>query len=379
MIYFVSVNIYNKLKLVNKTMDMDTNELKAAFEKFKIAVNNRKKYTDRDDNVLIIDGTNLFIRNWIVNDAKDEHGEFIGGAIGFIRSLGSLANTFLPTRIIVVFDGQGGSQRRKAKYGQYKEGRVFRQKTSDYHTLGTPEQVRENMQTQFKKLVEILSYLPLKIIMIDNIEADDVIAYMAKTGFKNEVMIVSGDNDYLQLIDERICVYSIHIKKKICNDNFKTLYGYDSKNFIWQKVLLGDSSDNIDNIDGIGAKSITVLHDFLNEMIYTKPDDFISKLTDYIDINETIIEKKKLNKIKKVLKLILENRKQFDINFEIMQLCNVDISDNNKVLTLNLIREDIKLPNLNSFRTFFLRYPNFLDFNSTDMWYKKNFSSLIRG
>ena len=358
---------------------METNELQKAYEKFKAALNNKTKYTSPDDNVLVIDGTNLFIRNWSVNDAKDENGDFIGGTIGFIRSLGSLANTFSPTRIIIVFDGQGGSKRRREKFSAYKEGRAFKQKTSDYHTLSSPEQIRENMQNQFRKLLEILSYLPVKIIMIDNIEADDVIAYMARTGFEKQVVIASSDNDYLQLIDERICVYSIHLKKKICNDNFKELYGYDSKNFIWQKVLLGDNSDNIPNIPGVGSVSIKILHDFLNEGVYVKPNEFIDSFRNYIINNESMLDKKILNKMKKTLQLILDNIKQFNTNFEIMQLNNVDISDSNKLLTLSLIREDIRVPNLNNFRTFFLRYPDFLNFNSTDAWYKQNFSSLING
>jgi len=353
------------------------NELMEAFKKFNDTIQNVEIYKEPNDNVLIIDGTNIFIRSWSVNPIKDTNGEFIGGAIGFLKTLGVLAGTFRPTRIIIAFDGKGGSLKRKSKFEGYKSGRAFSKMSSSYHDIEDQEAIRQNMMYQFEELIKFLKNLPVKIISIDHIEADDVIAYIANNILEKRVIITSSDNDYLQLIDDRICLYSPHLKKLICRDEFKKIHGYISENYIWRKCILGDSSDSVPNIKSIGSNLFSTLNEFLNLDIYNKPSEFISKLDEYVlNLNETT-DKKIKNKLIKINKLIKENEKQFKMNFEIMQLKDVDISTDTKITLRDMIHEKIKGANMLEFRQKILKYSFQFDYKGIDAWFQKNFHTLI--
>jgi len=80
----------------------------------------------RDSKVLIVDGMNLFIRTFSAIPTLNEDGRHVGGLSGFLKSLGATIRMVNPTRVVVVFDGKGGSQRRKEIYSNYKEGRAIK-------------------------------------------------------------------------------------------------------------------------------------------------------------------------------------------------------------------------------------------------------------
>jgi 5'-3' exonuclease len=358
-------------------------DLMALYTKFKSAMSIRNETPN--DKILIIDGTNFFIRNWSVNDTRNENGELIGGAVGFIRSLGYLSGLIRPSKIIIVFDGKGGSKRRKDLNSNYKSGRGFANRTINGGeiTLSDPRLVKENMLMQFSQLVTFLNTLPVKIISLDYIEADDVIAYLATKAFtENKVVIASGDNDYLQLINENICVYSPHLKTTFCSDNFLEKYGFNSKNFIWYKCLLGDNSDSVKGIKGVGKETIKLLNDFLNENVYIDPTDFLNNLNIYLinklnnlDIKDK--EQKKLyNKLNKINKLVNENTETIKLNFKLMQLLDVDISGNNKLIILKKADELAKY-NFTEFKLVMAKYNYALNILNLDTWYRNSFSSLV--
>lgn len=337
-----------------------------------------KLYNKPNDNVLIIDGTNYFIRNWSVNPMKNSDGEFIGGAIGFLRSLGYLSGLIKPTRIIVAFDGKGGSKFRKSKFSDYKSGRAYNKKKTDYDDMNEVA-IRENMLFQSSELIRFLKLLPIKIIIMDNIEADDVIAHLSTETFDGKVTIASSDNDFLQLIDERICIYTPTTKRIVCDQNFKDIYGFDSRNFIWYKCILGDNSDSVPNIKGVGKGSIPILYEFLNNEIYHNPNHFIEELNKYSITKDDVLDKTNLNKLKKIIRLINENLKLFELNFEIMQLKNVSISGDKKMILNQMMNEKVNKENIHEFRSNMLKYSAMFNYNSVEGWYNKNFSTLIRG
>ena len=76
-----------------------------------------------NDKVLIIDGLNTFIRVFSVIPTTNEDGIHIGGIVGFLRSIGYTINMIRPTRVIIAFDGKGGSNRRRKIYPEYKQNR----------------------------------------------------------------------------------------------------------------------------------------------------------------------------------------------------------------------------------------------------------------
>ena len=89
----------------------------------------------RDSDILLVDGTNNFIRCWTVVPTLNDNGEHVGGISGFLTSLGYAIKMLRPTRVIIVFDGKGGSLRRKQIYPEYKEKRAMKIRIPDKTTI----------------------------------------------------------------------------------------------------------------------------------------------------------------------------------------------------------------------------------------------------
>ena len=192
------------------------------------------KTTDRNSRILIIDGLNTFIRVFSAVPALNDDGEHIGGVTGFLRSVASVIRDYKPTRCIVVFDGKGGSARRKKVYSQYKANRAVKTQFNRYQEFANLEDESLSMKRQFGRIIEYLQVLPVTTLAVDNVEADDIIAYIANeiyTEDKQKVTIVSTDRDFLQLVNHRINVWS-PVKKILYNPvRLEEELGIPSKNF----------------------------------------------------------------------------------------------------------------------------------------------------
>jgi len=216
----------------------------------------------RNSKTLVIDGLNTFIRSWSTAPNLNENGDHIGGIVGTLKSIGYAIRTLNPTRVVVVFDGKGGSQSRKDIYSGYKSERGKNKIKMRLNRAATvemnPEEESESMKRQMVGLGELLSALPVTIMIYDGIEADDVMAYIA-TQLKKEnekVIIMSTDKDFLQLINKDVSVYSPS-KKKVYNiDEVKEEFGVHPHNFINFRMIDGDKSDNVEGISGLGLKTI---------------------------------------------------------------------------------------------------------------------------
>ena len=128
------------------------------------------------------------------------------------------------------------------------------------------EDQQQSMKKQFVRLYEYLQNLPVTLLQVDYVEADDLMAWMANHYFKKEVVLLSSDKDFLQLVNERIKVYS-PVKKVMYDEPLvKEEWGVIPQNLIWYRVIMGDTSDNIKGVNGIGAKTILGKMDFLNEV-----------------------------------------------------------------------------------------------------------------
>jgi len=213
-----------------------------------------------NDKVLIIDGLNTFIRVFSVMPTLNDDGAHIGGIVGFLKSIGYAIHLFNPTRAIIVFDGKGGSTRRRKLFPEYKAGRRVKKKLVRAYDFNTPEEERQNMLMQLKRIVEYLELLPVSILSIDNIEADDTIGYLSKQVFdKSKITILSTDKDFLQLVNHRIKVYSPTKKKIYDRETLMEEYGIPSKNFLTYRILEGDKSDNIPGVKGAGLTRMKIL------------------------------------------------------------------------------------------------------------------------
>lgn len=228
-----------------------------------------------NDKVLILDSLNTFLRSFTAIKHFNNNLVHIGGLTGFLKSLGHVIKLVRPTRVICVFDGKGGSTNKRYLYPEYKANRGI-SRVTNWDNFESQDEESEAITNQILRLVYYLRCLPVDLISIDKIEADDVIGYMAGQ-LKGEVTIVSSDKDYLQLVSDRVQVYS-PIKKKFYTPNMVLQeYGVTPTNFLMQKVVLGDSGDNVPGVKGIGEKTLVKLYPELANDKVISLDEIIAK------------------------------------------------------------------------------------------------------
>ena len=236
-----------------------------------------KRATNSD--ILLVDGTNTFIRCWSANPSMDENGNHTGGYVGFLKSVGYGIKFLAPTRCIIIFDGVGGSHKRRQLYPEYKEkrkGKIRLNRT--YEEMGEVSTEEESMRKQYIRLIDYLQTLPVNMLSIDHVEADDVIAFLATEYFKssNRVYIMSSDKDFLQLCGGNISVYSPTKKKLYGVNQVLEEYHIHPNNYVLYRALDGDDSDNVNGIEGAGPKTIVKHFPWLNEEQKHTVDEIIS-------------------------------------------------------------------------------------------------------
>jgi 5'-3' exonuclease len=194
-------------------------------------------------------------------------GAHVGGLVGFLRSLGFVTRTFDPTRVIVVWDGKGGSGNRQNIDPNYKAQRAT-SRITHWGLYDTKEQETEALIGQLFRVQDYLDCLPIQQIVMEKMEADDIMAYLAKRASSagKKVTIVSSDKDFLQLIDKYVQVYAPVKKQTFTYENVINEIGVIPQNYNIVKALLGDNSDNLAGIKGLGIKTIlseweTITHD----------------------------------------------------------------------------------------------------------------------
>ena len=287
---------------------------------------------ERNSRVLIIDGLNTFIRSWTTNPTMNEDGDHTGGVVGSLKSIGYQIREFNPTRCIVTFDGKDGSQSRKKIHEGYKAGREknrFRV-NRQYQGMMDEEEERLSMKQQFIWLNDILDYLPISTMIYDGIEADDTIAYLTKhneSDLGNEVVIVSTDKDFLQLVSDKVKVFSPTKKKLYDRQMVFDEYGIWPENLLLYRTLDGDKSDNIPGIKGCGIKTLLKRFPELSEDRTITHKEFFQ-----------LCEEKK-GKIK-LYDDILNAKDQLLMNKRLMELDQPHIPTNQKLKILDRFNED---------------------------------------
>lgn len=297
--------------------DTDKKKFQSIFAQIKEEHKNNPQPANRTKNsdILVVDGTNNFIRCWTVVPTLNDNGEHVGGISGFLTSMAYAIKLLKPTRVIVVFDGKGGSLRRKKIYPEYKEKRSITVRVNRaYEEMSDPDTEKKAMLQQMSRLIDFMRELPVSIVCIDNIEADDAIAYIATQMHKDaKVTIMSGDKDFLQLVNDRVQIWS-PIKKKIYGvQDVINQYGVHPTNFIYYRILEGDDSDNIGGIKGVGLKTAIKLFPMLTESKETSVEEILLRSKD--QYNE-----------KKVYANVAENSEIVARNYKLMQLKTPDFS-----------------------------------------------------
>lgn len=223
--------------------------------------------------VLVCDGLNIFMRHFCANPSMSENGEHVGGFLGFIKGLGILCENFSPSRIIVVWES-GGNIRRRSIAGSYKSGRRPTA-LNRYYEDDIPA-TASNHAFQVSMLVKALSNLPITQIYVKDCEADDVIGYLVRYSLKEEsTMVVSSDRDLYQLIGPKNVQYSPGQKKVISEDDVLQKYGIHPSNFVTARCFIGDSSDDIAGVRGVGFKNISKWFPFLADSTFHPCSDVV--------------------------------------------------------------------------------------------------------
>ena len=322
---------------------------------------NEVKDESLNDRVLILDGLNQFIRCFGAVPALNDDGEHCGGVTGFLLSTASIIRTLKPTRVIIVFDGKGGSNRRKQIHKGYKEGRKGLTKLNRLAGYEDLEDQEVSMRKQFSRLIEYLQILPLSLTYIDYVEADDIIAYLANHYFENEVTICSSDKDFLQLVNDRVSVYALTKKKLYTPEMVKEEYGVTPQNLIYYRCLMGDKSDNIGGVNGIGIKTIEKKMTFLGENELSL-DTFIDKCLKECD--------------DKLSQKLSENVDTIKLNHKLMQLHDPEISSSIKSNVREIMDSEGNRLDMIEFKKMFMYDKLYTAFANVDSWLRNSFTSL---
>lgn len=189
-------------------------------------------------------------------------GQYCGGSFGFLDSLRSVVNKVMPDRVVVMWDGVLGGKLRHDIYPKYKESRGKSWDEDSY--IMTDEIINEEKKRKYSILqqkIKVKNYLEELFIRqaeVEYIEADDLIALYVKMKLPTEdIVIFSTDKDYIQLVDEGVSVFRPSDQKMVTAENFKEIYGYIKENALSLRCFEGDTSDNIQGVDGVAFKTLT--------------------------------------------------------------------------------------------------------------------------
>ncbi len=198
--------------------------------------------------IILVDGNNLMFRSYYAtaytgNFMKNSKGDPTNALYGFVSMINKIIEEEKPEYMVVAFDI--GKNFRHEKYEQYKAGRIE-----------TPEELK----VQMPKAKVLLDAMGIKHIEVENYEADDIIGTISKMAYDDkefDALIVSSDKDLLQLINEEVEVKLLKTKGYIRYnpDSFEADYGIKPIRMIDLKALMGDPSDNVPGVKGIGEKT----------------------------------------------------------------------------------------------------------------------------
>lgn len=193
---------------------------------------------------VLVDGSSYLYRAYHANfrlGLANSLGEPTGAMYGVLNMLKSLLKQVQPTHIAVVFDAKGKTFRDEM-FEQYKS-----------HRPPMPEDLRQ----QIKPLHQMIEALGLPLLIVEGVEADDVIGTLAKqaSAAHRDVLISTGDKDMAQLVDERITLINTMTNTILDRAGVIEKYGVPPEMIIDFLALMGDSSDNIPGVAGVGEKT----------------------------------------------------------------------------------------------------------------------------
>ena len=273
------------------------------------------------EKLLIVDGHNLLFQMFygMPNKIYNEDNVPIHGVIGFIGALLKIIKINNPDYIVILFDKEQELDRKKINEN-YKDNRI------DYSNVSDDE----NPFFSLKYIYKVLDLIKIKYTEVDTYEADDMIASYVFSYFgRYDIIISSQDSDFYSLINDSVNVFKYRGKKSelVTKEKIFEKYHIDSKYFADYKALIGDNSDNIKGVYGIGPKTATSLINNYGNII-----NIINNANEISNI-------KLRNKILDNISLLKENielikyTKTYELPFSIDEL-KLNIDENIKTMDL---------------------------------------------
>jgi 5'-3' exonuclease len=317
------------------------------------------------ERVLLIDGLNLFFRNFAMMNMVNPEGIHVGGLGGFFRSLGALIRQIDPTQVYVVFDGAGSANNRKNILPEYKSGRDL-QRITNWDAFDDLADEHDAKVDQMVRIIQYLKTLPVKTCSIDKVEADDIIAYFSKIipqKPEDKIFIVSSDKDFLQLVNENVIVYRPMEKEYYTKQTMIDKYKMSPKNFILHKTLLGDNSDKVKGVKGLGEKGLYKKFPELTQRDLTLEDIF------------TICESKLKEHV--VYARVIQNRNDLEKNYKIMDLDNPMIDKNDEKYLNKVVESEVPQYIPDQFVAFYNQDQLGGMIRNVEFWVKEIFERLV--
>lgn len=275
----------------------------------------------KSNRVLYLDGFNILIAQNAIAHIEDGNGNPCGMYLTTLNMIRTFVDKFKPTKVFFILDGPEAGERRRQLFPDYKNKKRITSRKSKVQIMEGDDNmvygVEGAFQNQLIKLYEFLQLLPVTTCMVPYGEADDLIAYLAlknKDDFEN--IIISNDKDYLQLVQPGISVYRWKIKKLYNVDSFSEEMKILASNYIFQRILFGDTSDFIKGVKGVGKKTFERLQPGLLEK------DYGNNIEGFVDFLKTMdlshCNTRERNAIQKIT--TDENIEKMIMSFKLMKL-----------------------------------------------------------
>jgi DNA polymerase-1 len=207
--------------------------------------------------------------------------------------------------------------------------------------------------------------LPITTITLDHVEADDIMSYIATHTAEQggQSILYSTDKDFLQLVNDNITIWHPMKKKTYTADLVLEEHKIHPNNFLLYRSLIGDNSDNISGIKGIGTKTLLKhIPQFAEEQKIT-----LDELMDVAQASKS-----------KVMKKIVDSIDIIERNLYLMSLSSVNMSANNKMTVLNRVQEDEVILDKDNLTNLLKEYNVLPAIQNYDFWLQQTFLPLMR-
>jgi DNA polymerase-1 len=269
---------------------------------------------------LLVDASYLLKRSY--HGAKDTYTPkfgHIGGLYQFLTTVRMLIKAHMINKVVLAWDGEGGGIYRHRIDNAYKENRVSKEWHKKIEMTGAEiRKEREKEQSILKQRMRIQQYaqeLFMRQIEMDDVEADDIIAaYCLTHNNLEEIFIFSNDRDFAQLLDLNITIIFPNISVPVTKDNYMMHFNHHYSNALVLKIICGDTSDNVQGIEGMGEKTLLEHFPELKYKHFTVRE--ICKRADEINKERVLNKKKPL----KALENLLNNIERLKTNFQLVNL-----------------------------------------------------------